>query len=240
MGPGAGLPGAPAPWPRSLAGVPGPGPPRPAGSRSAPGARARLRGQEVLDGLRLPPVPGAQEPQAEDHDLGQEGVCGPLQVAQGPGKILRLQGRQHQVAVVAGGQHPRVRHRSRQHLAPQAHQQPQAQHLRPAGPRCPRPPCCPGSPVTPAGPGSARRCGASPPGNRGPGHPEPAPGCRVSDRARRRSRRHMPAAAPRSSRIPVVTWCPVTSWMATSATQPAMPPTRAPFRERSFGAIMPP
>ena len=77
-------------------------------------------------GLRLPPVPGAQEPEAEHHDLGQEGVCGPLQVAQGPGEILRLQGRQRQVAVVAGGQHPRIRHRSRQHLAPQAHQQPQS------------------------------------------------------------------------------------------------------------------
>ena len=36
----------------------------------------------------------------------RSGSTGPLQVAQGPGKILLLQGRQHQVAVVAWGSTP--------------------------------------------------------------------------------------------------------------------------------------
>ena len=49
-----------------------------------PARRARLRGREVLYGLRLPPVPGAQEPQAEHHDLGQEGVCRPTSGSAGP------------------------------------------------------------------------------------------------------------------------------------------------------------
>ncbi len=49
-----------------------------------PARRARLRGQEVLYGRLLPPVPGAQKPEAEHDDLGQERVYRPTSGGAGP------------------------------------------------------------------------------------------------------------------------------------------------------------